>query len=118
MMELSNTAAPAATGDATDVPESARQPSPTLLPQIPSPYVTISGFTRPYPLGSSIVVIPRELKCAMASASVMPPTPMMSKLSAGLFNVPYSGPSFPIALIMMIPAAVISLILSVNGRSR
>ena len=72
------------------------------------PYATTSGFTRPTPAGSSHVVIPRLLKPAIASFSSMPPTPMTSIWSAGLFSVPNSGPSLPIADTMMIPFAVTS----------
>lgn len=45
----SSATAPATTGEATDVPDNDRQPPLTLLPFTWLPYVTISGFKRPYP---------------------------------------------------------------------
>ena len=44
--------APATTGDATLVPESTLQPETRFEPRTNEPYVTKSGFIRPYPDGS------------------------------------------------------------------
>ena len=59
--------------------------------------------------------MPRLEKGAIWSLKSIPPTPITSSWSAGLFSVPQSGPSLPMALIMMMPLATISSILSVNG---
>ena len=59
--------------------------------------------------------MPRLEKGAIWSLKSIPPTPITSSWSAGLFSVPHSGPSLPMALIMMMPLATISSILSVNG---
>ena len=59
--------APATTGDATDVPERLRHPPAIFDPITSRPYATMSGFTLPYPCGSSCVDIPRELKLAILS---------------------------------------------------
>jgi hypothetical protein len=52
----------------------------------------------PVPTGSSCVVMPRDENSAMSPPLSMPPTPMTSALSAGLFRVPHRGPSLPMAL--------------------
>lgn len=57
------------------------------------------------------------LKEAMPSFSSMPPTPTTSCWSAGLFIVPKSGPSLPMAETMMILFAEISHT-CVRGRAR
>ena len=74
MLEASRATAPATTGEAAEVPVCALQPDGTLLPMTLVAKATTSGFTRPYPAGSSQVVIPRLLKGAMLSSrSTRPP---------------------------------------------
>lgn len=62
----------------------------------------------PVPVGSSQVVMPLLLNAAILLSLSMPPTPMTSGWSAGLLSVPYSGPSLPMALIMIRPLLVTS----------
>lgn len=54
-------------------------------------------------------VAPREEKVAMLPLASIPPTPNTSIWSAGLFRVPYSGPSLPIADTRRMPFADSSL---------
>ena len=62
--------------------------------------------------------MPRDENAAIAPPLSTPPTPITSAWSAGLFSVPYSGPSLPIADTISTPDAVTSRTLSTKGASR
>ena len=82
MMLARRAMAPATTGHATEVPDRVRHPCESDRPRTRVPYVKISGFTLPYPSGSSHEVMPREEKSASLPSSSTPPTPITSGWSA------------------------------------
>lgn len=65
-VDASSAAAPATTGEATEVPLSCLQPPSMRAPETSLPNATTSGFMRPAPRGASQVVAPRLEKPAMA----------------------------------------------------
>lgn len=65
------------------------------------------------------MTIPQELNEAMSSRlEFNDPTPITEAISPGFDKVPYSGPSFPIAAIMVMPHSNNSKIFWINGSSR
>eukprot|EP01083_Nonionella_stella_P090768 253645_1 len=113
--DISNATAPATTGDATEVPDSSLHSPEMDGPFTRLPYAKTFGLTRPYPLGSSQVVIPREAKGATLLSAVTAPTPITSGISAGLLRVPQRGPSFPMAETTIMLFAASSRTLSTKG---
>jgi hypothetical protein len=87
-VDASSAAAPATTGEATDVPDSCRHPPSMRAPDTSLPKATTSGLTLPAPRGASHVVAPRLENAATAPSYPIPPTPMTSAWSAGLLHVP------------------------------
>jgi len=110
--EIINASDPDTIPEETLVPELTVHSPEVSKPPTFSPSVITSGFIIPTSFNKFHVVIPLELKCAiLVLAWFNDPTPITFVISAGLFEVPCSGPSFPIDETTVIPLAVISLIL-------